>query len=143
MDPISALAFACNVLDMVDRAVTYGRTVKEIYDSTTGLSSKNEDLASVTQYMVVVTEDLQDLQGAVARSKPDAKMQQILEECTVVCNAIQEILTKCKPKKEKSIRSTAAASIRSLLNKSDLDKFQDKLETASRSLNALVSAKVL
>lgn len=143
MDPVSALALACNVLDMVDRAVTYGKTIKEIYESANGLSSKNDDLESVIQSMAVVTEDLENVQGDIASSRPDAKMQEIVEGCATICVATQDILTKCKPKREKSVRSAAAASIRALLNKSDLDKFQAKLEKASKSLSTLISAKTL
>jgi len=70
-------------------------------------------------------------------------MRELTEECCAVCVAIQEILEKCKPKKEKSVLSAASASIRSLLNKSDLDKFQAKLDKSVQSLNSLVSAKTL
>jgi hypothetical protein len=143
MDPISGLSFACHVLDMVDRAVTYGKTIKEIYDSSTGLSSRNENLDNVTKSMIVVTEDLQNLQCQIIQSKPDPKMQEVAEECSAVCVAIQDILTKCKPKKEKSVLSAASASMRSFLNKSDLDKFQAKLDKSVQSLNSLVSAKTL
>jgi hypothetical protein len=143
MDPISGLSFACNVLDMVDRAITYGKTIKEIYDSSTGLSSSNEDLDGVTRSMVAITEDLQNLQGEITQSKPDPHMQEVTEECSAVCIAIQIILAKCKPKRERSVLSAASASIRSLLNKSDLDKFQAKLDKSLQSLNSLVSTKTL
>ena len=65
MDPISGLSFACNMLDMVDRAIKYGKTIKEIYDSSTGLSSKHENLDSVAKSMIAVTEELQNLQSQI------------------------------------------------------------------------------
>jgi hypothetical protein len=140
---MEGLSLACNVLDMVDRAVAYGKTIKEIYDSSTGLSSRNEDLDSVTKSMIVVTNDLESLQGQITQSKPDPKMLEVAEECSAVCIAIQDILAKCKPKREKSVFSTAIASIRSSLNKSDLDKFQARLDKSVQSLNSVVSAKTL
>ncbi len=143
MDPIGGLSLACNVLDMVDRAVQYGKTIKEICDSANGLSAQHESLEGVTQSMATVTKDLQAVQGRILHSETDVRMQAVAEECSAVCLAIQEILTKCKPKKENSVFSATAARIRISLNKSDLDKFQGKLDASTKSLNSLVAAKTL
>ncbi|KAH6640347.1 hypothetical protein F5144DRAFT_589840 [Chaetomium tenue] len=44
MEPVSALALACNILDLIERGYKCAATIKEVHDSETGLLKKHEML---------------------------------------------------------------------------------------------------
>jgi len=45
------LSLACNILDNVDRAIKYGKTIREIYASTSGLPNQLQLLDDAAQSM--------------------------------------------------------------------------------------------
>lgn len=142
MDPISSLSLACNVLDMVDRALKYGKTIHEIYSSTSGHTEQLKNLDDAVQSIAAVANEIEANGGKLTETKTDFRMREVAQQCNAVCQAIREFLTKCKAK-DGSLLSAVAARLRLTFEKSDLERLQAKLEESSQSLNSLIVARML
>jgi len=142
MDPISSLSLACNVLDMVDRVLKYGKTIHQIYSSASGQTEQLKNLDDAIQSMAAVANEIEAIGGQITETKTDFRMREVAQQCNAVCQAVQEILIKCKAK-DGSLLSAVAARFRLTLEKSDLEMLQDKLNESSQSLNSLIVAKTL
>jgi len=135
------LSLACNILDNVDRAIKYGKIIREIYASTSGLPNQLQLLDDAAQSMSVVADELEKTAASILQTETDIRMRDVSKECGEVCRAIRALLTKCKPTVPNSALSSAVARLRISLNKGDIEGFQVKLQECSRSLNSLVAAK--
>ncbi|KFA48242.1 hypothetical protein S40293_07367 [Stachybotrys chartarum IBT 40293] len=143
MEPISALALACNILDLIDRAFKYAAIIKQIRDSETGLREKHEKLMSDTEGLSAIADELRHVQHEVSQAPVDARMREVAMQCNSICAAIQTIVEKCRRKRERSLLSAAGASIRIMLHKSDIEELQAQLESGQKMLMSLVSIKTL
>lgn len=143
MEPISALALTCNILDLIERGYKCAAAIKEIRDSEDGLKSKHEILLGETDALSAVADELKNAQQQISQSPVDARMSEVATKCLSICTAIEAVIGKCRPTKEKSLVSAAGASFRTLLHKSNIEKLQTQLESGQKMLNSLAANKTL
>jgi hypothetical protein len=143
MEPISALALACNILDLIERGYKCAATIKEVHDSETGLPKKHEMLVGEIDTLSDIAGALNKTHQDISKSPVDARMREIAKKCLSICAAIQALVNQCKPKKEGSFRSAAQASVRMLLRKSAIETLQSELDSAQKMMDSLVMTKTL
>jgi hypothetical protein len=143
MEPVSALALACNILDLIERGYKCAATIKEVHESETGLLKKHEVLVGEISTLSDIAGAFNKTQQEISKSLVDARMRDIAKKCLSICAAIQTLVDQCKPEKEGSFRSAAQASIRILLRKSDIDTLQSELGSAQKMMDSLVMTKTL
>jgi hypothetical protein len=142
MDPLTALALACNVLDLVDRAIKCGKTVYKLYKD--GFTEDQEDLESVTGTMESVVTGLQKApnNANVRKSAMDPQIIKLLTESTKLCGELRDLVKKCKPETPGSWRAAGVAALKKLVHKSDIESLEKKLETCRINLIAVFSAAI-
>ncbi|KAK0722645.1 hypothetical protein B0T26DRAFT_801370 [Lasiosphaeria miniovina] len=71
MDPVSTLAFSCNILDMVERGLDCCKTFKELYKASDGLSKQRSTIIDAVDSMQSVTDDLRNTRLNVPMSQSE------------------------------------------------------------------------
>lgn len=107
------------------------------------MKKDDESLASSAVTLETIADKLQTAKDEINESLPDLQMKEVASQCSTVCTAIQTVLNKCKPKKEKSIRSATGAMIRGLIHGNEVEKLQQDLDKAYAKLTLVVSSKTL
>ena len=143
MEPVSALALACNILDLIERGYKCAATIKEVHDSDTGLLKKHEVLVGEIDTLSDIAGALEKTQQEISKSPVDARMREFAKKCLSICAAIRALVNQCKPEKEWSLLSAAQAFVRIRLRKSDIETLQSELESAQKMMDSLVMAKTL
>jgi len=142
MEPISALAFACNVLELVGIAIKTGKAIKEIYDSPSGTREKEQNLQEQAETLDTVLKGLQDARTEVSSGPVDSRMREISAKSIFISLAIQKVVERCKPK-DKSIISATKSVLQLWLNKSDIEDLQTELEKQQNALTNLTTTQIL
>jgi hypothetical protein len=140
MDPVTALGLACNVLDLVGKAIKCGKTVYKLYKD--GFTEDQEDLESVAGTLESVVTGLQKVpnNANVRKSAMDPQIFKLLTESTKLCGELRDLVKKCKPKTPGSWRAAGVAALKKLVHKSDIESLEKKLETCRINLIAVLSA---
>ncbi len=89
MDPVSALALSCNILDLLELGIKAGRVVKEIYKEPDGLRERHQALLDQANTLSTVAAGLQQAQSTIALSPVDARMRDVSTKCSAVCRKIE------------------------------------------------------
>jgi uncharacterized protein YoxC len=137
MEPLSALSVACNIITITDTAVKTAKTLHELYNSTSGFSSKNENLVKETDHLKQAIEQLRQAGSQLTASQPhDANITRATDHCDQVVKSITAILDECRVKKPKSTRSVMKAWGKlHLKHSSNLLDLQTSLQSATDQLN--------
>jgi len=141
MDPLSALSLSCNVLDLLSRGIKTTVLIKEIYSSPEGLRKRHESLVKESDTLATIAEALQQAKDDIADSPVDERMHEVAKNCSAACLAVEDVIDKCRPKKQNSFFSAVGASFRILLHKSDIDELEAQLKKGYDQLSALVSER--
>jgi len=146
MDPISALALGCNVLDLLERGWKSAVAIKQIYDSKSGVAKETEVLLGEVNVLADVAEKLNSLGRDTNRDGStglDDRMKEVSTRCLSAASAIQSKIDKLRPKREKSLRSSVAAFVRMAPEKSAIEELQRELKSGQEMMNSLVITKIL
>lgn len=116
MDPISALAFSCNIIDLLERAGKTCLLFKEIYDSSEGQTKRNEQLNRAIGDMQAVIDDLSRTEGNVptgrnANGRADQSLHDVATRCQDLAQSLESTIGKCKAEKKGSIIAAGKASL--------------------------------
>lgn len=142
MDPISALAFACNVLELVGDAIKAGEAIKRIYDSPSGTSEKERDIQEQAETLDIISKGLQDACDKASSGPVDSRMKEISTKSIFISLAIQRVVEKSK-RKDKSIVSATRSAFQLWLHKSDIEGLQTELEKQQKALTDLTTTQIL
>jgi hypothetical protein len=142
MEPISALAFACNILELVGIAIETRKAIKEIYDSPSGTREKEQDLQGQAGTLDTILKGLQDARTKVSSGPIDSRMREISTKSVFISLAIEKVVEKCK-RKDKSIISATKAAFQLWLHKSDIEDLQTELEKQQKALTNLTTTQIL
>jgi len=112
MDPISALSFAVNILDLVDKAIKGAKTVIEVYNSADGLNSLHQTIDNGANSVKDIVEDIQNCQAKAPYNRADDKVQQISKTILSQCHELQSVLDECRRKKPGSLVSATLATLK-------------------------------
>ena len=85
MEPLSALSLACDVLDLVERAIKCGKIVYKLYKD--GFTDDQDDLETVADTMETVVAGLQKapIKANVRKSAMDPQIVKLLTQSTKLC----------------------------------------------------------
>jgi hypothetical protein len=110
MDPLTALGLACNVLDLVGKAIKCGTTVYKLYKD--GSTEDQEDLESVAGTLESVVTGLQKApnNANVRKSAMDPQIVKLLTESTKLCVELRDLVKKCKTATSAATTSTTTSS---------------------------------
>lgn len=143
MDPISTLALVCNILDLIERGVKCSSIIKDVYLSRDGLRKRHQTVLRECDTLSTVSDELSKARSQARQSPVTDEMRATAAHCQSISTAIQAVVDDCRPKKEKSLLSAAGASIRILLQQSNLEELQARLESGQRMIHSLVATKTL
>lgn len=139
MDPVSALAFTCNILDLVGKGVKCSKTILALYKD--GSTGDQDDFSSMADTIGAVVTELQQAPTTanVRQSALDPEIAKMLAKSTRLCSDLQRIIKKCKPHTTGSLKETGIALFQKLVHKSDVEALVSDLDTCRMSLFALLS----
>ncbi|KAI1091873.1 hypothetical protein F5B19DRAFT_456621 [Rostrohypoxylon terebratum] len=141
MDPTAVLGLVCNVIDLAEKTYKCAKKAKEIYDSATGLSKKNEQLSQLTSELNVIFDQVQgchrDLQNPTIG---DINIQDVTSECKDLSLDITNLLNQCQATKPASIRHAVGAVIKGVRKKDDLQAIQTNLEKRQQTLHLALTS---
>jgi len=140
MEPLSALAFACNVIDLVERGVKCGQVLYALYKD--GATDDQDDIATIADTMEAVVVGLQQApaKAGIRRSAIDSELTKLLAKCTAVCTKLRDLLKKCQPEKKDSITAAGRALFRKLVHISDMEALDRELHICRTGIVSLLSA---
>jgi hypothetical protein len=142
MDPILTFGLFCNIVTIVDAAVKIVKNLKDLYDSSRGLSKESQRLRDETEHLTAISTDLSANQVQLSSIPQHPLLIKVAEECIEVSNRIQLILDKCKVNSQgpKAI-AVFKAWVKSQNAKSELQVLQLELQTScDRLRNAMALA---
>ncbi|KAJ3537472.1 hypothetical protein NM208_g6294 [Fusarium decemcellulare] len=139
MDPISGLALACNIIDLVDKAIKCGATVIEVYNSTDGRHqvqrSVNDELNGLADVVKHLHLHQSQLTGHIRSSKVSEAALGIVQCCT----QLHAVLDNCKAKQPGSLFSAAGATLKFLKKKNEIGRLQQELTSSRKELDSWVA----
>jgi hypothetical protein len=140
MEPVTAIALFCNVLDLADRGIGAVRAFKELYGSTTGQTDQHETINKLVGSMNVVVAELgkQLSRASAFETEYREELHRIAAECNSITSEINAILKKCKARRIGSFWSSSRATVRSLMKKTVIESHLATLEKHRRDLNSIV-----
>ncbi|KAK4210400.1 hypothetical protein QBC37DRAFT_403470 [Rhypophila decipiens] len=143
MDPVSTLAFSCNILDLVERGHTCCRTFKELYKAANGLSKQRSAILEAIESMQSVIDDLCSTRLSLPRSrtekdKVDRSLLLVASRCEDLASDLAAAIEHCRVKKPGSLLSTAKGAVRALLTQDDIAKIELALQQRGETLHMLL-----
>lgn len=95
MDPFNAIAIACAVVQFVDFGVKLIATTRELYESTTGTSTRHAELQEKAERLASIAGTF-SCAGSSANIKVDASLKKIVDECNDVVDQLCTLLDDLK-----------------------------------------------
>ncbi|KAM7203288.1 hypothetical protein V8F33_002279 [Rhypophila sp. PSN 637] len=143
MDPVSTLAFSCNILDLVERGHACCRTFKELYKAADGISKQRSAILEAIESMQSVIDDLRSTRLSLPRSrtekdKVDQSLLLVASRCEDLASDLAAAIEHCRVKKTGSLLSTAKAAVRALLTQDDIAKIELALQQRGETLHMLL-----
>lgn len=140
MEPLSALALACNVLDLVERGIQCGRLVSTLYrDGTTRDQDGVEDMVDTMNSVIVGLQTAQKHDNT-CESALGHQIEELLVRSTALCTELRDRIRKCQPETKGSWRAAGLAALRKVLHKSGTEALEKELESCRSGLVTLFSA---
>ncbi|KAK3356858.1 hypothetical protein B0T25DRAFT_140589 [Lasiosphaeria hispida] len=139
MDPLSALAFACNVIDLVEKAIKCGQVLYVLYKD--GATDDQDDIATLAGTMEAVVAGLQQApaKAGIRKSSIDSELTRLLTKSTAICTKLRDLIKKCQPEDKGSIKAAGAALFRKLVHKSEIETLERDLQTCRTGIVSLLS----
>jgi len=141
MDPISIFSLFCNVLTVVDAAIKTTKTMKDLYDSSTGYSKTNQGIQDEAGHLEEIAKELSLSQSQLASYRPHHPLLgKVTEECTRISEKVQLVLGECKvsskgPRAVAVLKSWAKTQAR----KSEINDLFKDLQACSDRLNTAMA----
>lgn len=143
MDPLTTFGLVCNLLTVVDAAVKCGKTIAELYESTSGYTRDTEGLRKAFRDLEAIERDLTASQSQVPPTGSRKRMQDAAADCARIAHRIKEILVSCAAQRTRSLTSAMKAYLKFAVRKSEILRLRDELETSSTKLALLVTTTTL
>jgi hypothetical protein len=134
MDPISALSFAVNILDLVDKAIKGVKTVIEVYNSANGLNDLHETLDHGANNLKDVVQYLQDRQTQTQYDKSEDIIRQISKTILSQCHELRSLLDECRRKKAGSLASATLTTFKMWRKSQKIEEIQQRIVSSRAEL---------
>ncbi|KAK4140131.1 uncharacterized protein C8A04DRAFT_40145 [Dichotomopilus funicola] len=133
MDPVSGLALACNILDMIERGYKCAATIKKLHDSQTGLLKQHEMLVGETDTLSDIAGEIDTLSDIAGARQTDERNRQEMP-----------VYLRCHPNPRQQVRDMTRLSESQILEVSDtLRVLSSSLNKAAQSNDSGQSSSVL
>ncbi|KAK1758915.1 hypothetical protein QBC47DRAFT_314808 [Echria macrotheca] len=138
MDPISAFSLAVNVITVVEVAVKTGKTLHELYKSTSGFTKETQELIQATGQFEKALASLDSAQNQLAAAQDPGIADATAtasKQCGEAMQAIKAILKQCRCGKPSSTRDALKTWLKTnVKHRAKLEELQANLESATRQL---------
>jgi len=137
MEPLSALSFACNVLDLVGKAAKCGAAVVDVYQSSEGRKQAHSVALQSASDLDNLINSLNDQRRQLDQTIPDVELENIVKRCFVASQELRSLVGDFTAKRNSwfsAIKSVAKSTRKS----GRFDELQAQLSACSESLNALI-----
>ncbi len=132
MDPLAALGLASAVVQFVDFSFKLVKGTAEIYDSAAGVTPHDANLEFVTRKLQELTFNLEVGVG-LPQNTDQSRLRALAEECQSLSTKILALLAKTKAK-DRSLRASAGAAIRTWRYKEEKKEIETRLERCQSKL---------
>jgi hypothetical protein len=136
MDPFAAIGLAGNIINFIEFGHSVISKAKDIRNSTSGSSSANNALTSMTQRLQDMTLSLPG-GGSTAASNQSQSLAQLGMECHEVSEELLNLLENLRAKDPTSKRSTFRAALREMSGskKEQVHQLERRLDRCRQQLN--------
>ncbi|KAJ8128819.1 hypothetical protein O1611_g4813 [Lasiodiplodia mahajangana] len=134
MDPMSALSLACNIIDLVSKAIKGVVTIVEVSKSVDGLSNTNETLDREADGLKLIVEDLEDRQSRLSDATADQKMKETSETLVSKCKKLQTVLDGCRSSQRFGFFSATNACVKVFCKKGEIEQLQTDIVSSRDEL---------
>ena len=133
MDPASAFALACNVVQAALWCYETGQAVYQIYKD--GTTPANEHLDGLTQKLKLALGGLRNLQNIASPTDDDKQLKEIADTCYGIADDLHKKLTDLKMKSAGGRREKLQAAVRTLWGREGIKSLEKDLEDIQRLLH--------
>ena len=139
MEPLSALAFACNVLDLVEKGIKCSQALYALYKE--GATDDQNDLATLVSTIDAVVTGLQQAPASagIRKSALDSQLAKLLVRSTEICSKLRDLTKKCQPEGKGSIKAAGVALFKKIVHKSEIETLERDLQTCRAGIASLLS----
>jgi len=131
MDPITAFSLAVNVVTVIESTIKAGKTLWELYQSSSGFTKETEDLLQATdQWNSILTDCSQALGGLQAAPSAETAAQ----DCRRLIQAIEDVLKTLKVQKRSSITASAKSYFQANRQRRALETLETRLQRTMENL---------
>jgi hypothetical protein len=139
MDPITALALACNVTQLIEHGIDAAKACKEIYEK--GSLDNNNLIEQYTDAISASNVDLDTALRALPRptGRHHTKLLDLAKDCAATSTELRRILAQLKLSKSqgnKRIGGAFKVTLKSIWKRGAIEKLQQTLETQDRALQS-------
>jgi uncharacterized protein YfkK (UPF0435 family) len=141
MDPLTAVGLAGNIITFIDLSTKVVSRAKQLYESTSGATSENDELESLTK-------NLKDLDDRTRRKPPNTSrnghfslnitsetvLDNISQQCIQVADELLETLESVKVKGDGRTLKSAFQAVKTVWKQDSIDAIQRRLDRISKQL---------
>ena len=140
LDPMSALGFACNIIQIVDFSLEAVAKFRELYKD--GASSENRDLEDMALRLKSLRVSLVTVHPITRQSRPvfvdDKEIQALADECCKTADELTAELDTLKISGPNNRRQAVQKFYRSIRRKSVVEGIQRKLDGYQKLLDTRI-----
>ncbi|KAJ9605208.1 hypothetical protein H2200_010598 [Cladophialophora chaetospira] len=137
MDPITALALACNVTQLVEQAIEAAVACKEIYER--GSLDENNQIDKYAESVTVANKELEaSLKNAATR---DTRLQKLAQDVFDTATELRKVLSLLRLAKSQGARHIGRAfktALRSKIQNGTVEKLRERLERQDTALRSSI-----
>ncbi|KIX97513.1 uncharacterized protein Z520_06965 [Fonsecaea multimorphosa CBS 102226] len=141
MDPITALALACNVTQLVEQAIEAVKVCKEIYER--GSLDENNHIEEYAQGIAAANKDLETTfkaQTNTSSGRP-TRLQKIVDDSVATTAELKKVLNQLKLSKNQGIKKSGSAfktTLKSIFNRGTIESLRKRLEQQDAALRSAI-----
>lgn len=141
LEPLSALALFCNVLELAGKGVKAVKFAKDTYAAADGIAKDHHNLvAFATQIEAIVTGIRESAQMVDVLQTADEEVLEVAATCQELINQYKSLLERCRAQKRGSISASTKATIRSVFAKGELENLHRSLEVQGGILRSALAS---
>ncbi|KAF4436097.1 small s [Fusarium acutatum] len=139
MDPFTAIGLAGNILTFIDIGLRLASQTKGIYDSKSNSTAENDNLGVMATRFTAAMNDMRSKIPNGNLSKDEIALKELVEECSIISDELQNLLAELKARKPNSLRSSVKATFRDWRKKPEKDDLHKRLESSRQQLDLLLT----
>jgi hypothetical protein len=145
MDPIATIALFCSILDLAERGIKTVKFAKGVYGSVSGQAKEHQQFEQFADEMQKIVDGLSGNYNTVEALRLGSKstgeyIQEVVAICQNLLPKYKSVLDKCRAKKQRSIKASIGATLRSTFAKKEMEDLQRALEAQGSVLRTALAS---